>query len=256
MKQMKIFLVAVMTVVMGVSVTSCMKGENNTIQSVSGIITLVNTFPYQFQVENSNVIFEASTMTVPGLSNDASSGDIVLLQSQYDTEKQPVDNNTKKIIVDVAAAIKLNGNTASVTNDVTPNRTIIPLRNYGVEPYLYSANWIIIPMPFYVEKSEKESSHMFYLVYDKAHSDNNANTMVLRLRHVSSEDVKSETSVRQTYKAFNIKNVVSAFEGEQLKSIKIITQEQKGNSPEIAEGSTDAYTEQTYVINDYNKFVK
>ena len=259
MKQMKFFLMALMAVVMGVSVTSCMKGDDNPIVPVNGIITLKNTFPYQFQVEGSDVVFEASNMTIPGLASDAYSGDIVLLNSQYNRNEQPVDQNTKKIIVEALGALKLNSNTlATSSNDVASNRSILPLSNYGYDlaPYLYGPNWIIFPMPFYVEKQDDLSAHMFYLVYDKEHADNNQNTMVLRLRHVSSGDVKKETTIVTTYKAFNIRNLVSEFAGETLKTIKIITQEKSGDSPEITSGSTNSYREQTYTISNYDKYVK
>lgn len=257
MKQVKFLLVALMAVVMGVSVTSCMKGEDNSIVPVGGIITLKNTFPYQFQVEGSGVVYEASNLTIPGLSADVSTGDIILLQAQYDTKKQAVDQNTKKIVVDVSAALKLNEKTMSSLDDVEFNRSIIPLSRYGsdVVPFLYSANWVIFPMPFYVEKDESISNHQFYLVYDKKHADNNTNTMVLRLRHVSSDDATKETIIKSPYKAFDLRNVVSAFEGE-LKTIKIITQEQKGNSTKIDANSEEGYENKTYVIENYDKFVK
>lgn len=265
MKQMKFFLVALIALVMGVSVTSCMNGEDNTIVPVSGIITLKSTFPYQFQVEGSDVVFEASSMTIPGLSSDAYNGDIVLLYSQYDSKTQAVDQNTKKVIVEVASATKLNVNANTTQSDVDYNRSIVPLGNSGLAPTLYSANWLIFPIPFYVEKEESISSHAFYLVHDKVHPDNNPTTMVLRLRHSSSEDVKNEKMAKAMIKAFRITSLVSAFEGdsknEKLKTIKIITQEQYGNSPEIKkneDGSYDTtgYRDQAYSINNYEKFVK
>ncbi len=94
-------------------------------------------------------------MSIPGLSSDAYSGDIVLLNAQYDTETQPVDQNTKKIIVEAAGAEKLNVNSYVSSDDVTYNRFIHwSLSRYGssVSPYLYSAKWIIFPMPFCVEE--------------------------------------------------------------------------------------------------------
>lgn len=264
MKQMKLFLVVLMTVMMGASFTSCMKGDENSIVSVSGIITLKSTYPYQFQVEGSNVVFEASSLTIPGLATDAYSGDIVLLYSQYDSKTQAVDQNTKKIIVDVSAAIKLNVNANVATSPIEYNRSIVALSNYGsnVTPYLYSANWLIFPIPFYLEKEETAASHMFYLVYDKGHASNNENTMVLRLRHSSSEDVKDEKVIMNSYKAFNISSLVSEFgDSSKLKNIKIITQEQSGDSPlikknENGEYETSGYKEREYTIDNYNQFIK
>lgn len=71
--------------------------------------------------------------------------------------------------MEAAGAEKLNVNSYVSSDDVTYNRSIISLSRYGssVSPYLYSAKWIIFPMPFCVEKEENVSSHTFYLVYDK-----------------------------------------------------------------------------------------
>ena len=259
MAKFKIWMVA-LTLIMGVSLTSCFNGDDNTIQPVYGPILLKSTFPYQFQAEGSDVVFEANSATITGLSDNAYPGDMVYLNAQYDTSTQAVDENTKKIIVTVTSAEKLNENTYSSIEDVTYNRSVLSTSELGANysPALYSKNWLIFPIAFYIEKLEMASAlkHSFYLVYDAEHEDNNETTMVLRLRHQSNDDASKEKSSALLSKAFKITGLVSNFNGgsttNKLKTIKIIIQQQKGSTPEIVEGSTDSYTEYTYEL-DYSK---
>ncbi len=259
MAKFKIWMVA-LTLIMGVSLTSCFNGDDNTIQPVYGPILLKSTFPYQFQAEGSDVVFEANSATITGLSDNAYPGDMVYLNAQYDTSTQAVDENTKKIIVTVTSAEKLNENTYSSIEDVTYNRSVLSTSELGANysPALYSKNWLIFPIAFYIEKLEMASAlkHSFYLVYDAEHEDNNETTMVLRLRHQSNDDASKEKSSALLSKAFKITELVRNFNGgsttNKLKTIKIIIQQQKGSTPEIVEGSTDSYTEYTYEL-DYSK---
>ena len=52
MKQMKFLLVALMAVVMSVSVTSCMNGENNPVYTGLAVAECVSTYPATFAVSN------------------------------------------------------------------------------------------------------------------------------------------------------------------------------------------------------------
>lgn len=248
-----------LTVLMGVSLTSCIGGDDNTIMPASGVYTIKSTLPYQFQVEGSDIVLEANSITIEGLSESAYPGDIVFLNAQYDTSTQEVNQNTKKIIISVFGAEKLNERTYSVMEDVSYNRSVIAtssMPNYA--PVFYSKNWLIIPVGIYLEKSAWESAlkHSFYLVYDAEDENNNESTMVLRLRHASTEDATKETTSALFNKAFRITNFVNVFnEGSttnKLKTIKIIVQEQLGNSPAITEESTDGYREYTYTL-DYSR---
>ena len=259
MAKLKIWMVA-LTLIMGVSLTSCINGDDNTIQPVYGPILLKSTFPYQFQAEGSDVVFEANSATITGLSDNAYPGDMVYLNAQYDTSTQAVDENTKKIIVTVTSAEKLNENTYISQEDVSYNRSVLSTSELGANysPALYRKNWLIFPIAFYIEKLEMASAlkHSFYLVYDAEHEDNNETTMVLRLRHQSNDDASKEKSSALLSKAFKITDLVRNFNGgsttNKLKTIKIIIQQQKGSTPEIVEGSTDSYTEYTYEL-DYSK---
>lgn len=260
MAKFKIWMVA-LTLIMGVSLSSCFDSDDNTIQPVYGYITLVGTFPYQFQAEGSDIVYESNSVSINGLSDDAYPGDIVFLNAQYDTSTQVVDQNTKKIIITVTSAEKVNSNAYSVMSDVSYNRSVIETSSLGNEfrPGFYSKNWLIMPIGVYLEKATTENAlkHSFYLVYDENDEANNDDTMVLRLRHESSEEASKETLKVAFSKAFRITGFVNAFNGSsttnKLRTIKIITQERTGSSNVITEGSTEGYREFTYEL-DYSKF--
>lgn len=261
MKQMKFFLVALMAVVMGMSVTSCMNGEENTIVPVAGIITLKSNFIQpEFQVEGGGVTFIANNM-VDGLSN-AQSGDIVFLSAQYDTKTQPVDQNTTKIYVDVSFAFQLNTyvsayNTTTENAGNLSNRSIMPLSEYQATPIMYGSDWVVVPVLYYTEKAENKSQHSFTLVYIEDEEVKNS-TLKLHLYHNSSEEIEKEKAINvsylyESYKAFRISNLISKFKEnnkEAPKSIVVVTQEASGKSIEIKEGAT-GYTEREYTVQNY-----
>ena len=58
MKQMKFLLVALMAVVMGLSVTSCMNGDDNTIVQRTDFVRVVQDFPVYFKNMAGNIAVE------------------------------------------------------------------------------------------------------------------------------------------------------------------------------------------------------
>ena len=196
---------------------------------------------------------------------NASPGDIVFLSAQYDTETQPVDQNTSKIYVDVNFAVKINSNVSTGSYDTEAskslaNRTIIPLSNYqGALPSMYGSDWVIIPIPYYTEKYENITQHSFTLAYLKDEEVKNS-TLKLHLYHNSLETIDKEKTVNVTYnsyeayKAFNISSLISSFKtnngGQTPQKIVVVTQE-GSSSIEITGENTDKYTEKEYNVEGY-----
>ena len=60
MKQMKFLLVALMTVLMGMSVTSCMNGDDNTIYTGPAFAKCTNYFPATFELAIISLILHNS----------------------------------------------------------------------------------------------------------------------------------------------------------------------------------------------------
>lgn len=264
MKQMKFLLVALMAVVMGMSVTSCMNGEESTIVPVSGIITLKsNIFVPEFQVTGGGVTF-VSNNPVEGLSS-AQAGDIIFLNAQYDRSTQAVDQNSTRIKIDVIFAYKLNtyATARSYATEVEAgnlaNRSIIPLSDLSAVPSMYDSDWVVMPIPYYMEKYENISQHSFELVYFENEEVKNS-TLRLHLYHTSTEDITKEKAINVTfnpyesYKAFNISSLISKFKinnkGQAPQSIVIVTQEASNAPVEIKEGAT-GYTQKDNTVQNY-----
>lgn len=264
MKQMKFFFLALMAVVMSVSVTSCMNGDDNTIVPIAGISTLKSNYLQpEFQTVGVETTFIANNL-VENLTS-AQPGDIIFLSAQYDSKTQAVDQNTTKIYVDVNFAFKLNSNVNANFYEkkdevgYLSNRTIIPLSSYqGATPSMYGSDWVIIPIPYYMEKYDNLSKHSFSLAYFEDEEVQNS-TLRLHLYHNSSEEIAKETAINVNYnpyeshKAFNISGLISRFksnnEGKAPQKIVIVTQE-ASKAVEIKEGAT-GYNERDYTVENY-----
>ena len=83
MKQMKFLLVALMTVLMGMSVTSCMNGDDNTIYTGPAFAKCTNYFPATFELAN------GQKLVVNELSmSNLNIGEIYFFYYQFDTAQQ------------------------------------------------------------------------------------------------------------------------------------------------------------------------
>ena len=92
MKQVKFFLVALMAVVMGMSVTSCMNGDNNTARQLFTIAKCTSPYPATFQKPTGQklVINDASLITL-------NTGELYNFWYEYDSAEQlRLMQNTKK----------------------------------------------------------------------------------------------------------------------------------------------------------------
>ena len=113
MKQMKFFLVALMAVVMGMSVTSCMNGDDN---------TQVNDLPVLGKVKDSflGLTFTSldgftfkSKNTVEGTTNFMT-GNFIVATCSYDTEVD-IDYTTNTINATIGSTEKISGNAVHST---------------------------------------------------------------------------------------------------------------------------------------------
>lgn len=78
MKQMKFLLVALMTVLMGMSVTSCMNGDDNTIYTGPAFAKCTNYFPATFELANGQKLV-VNELSMPNLNIGRSISSIISL---------------------------------------------------------------------------------------------------------------------------------------------------------------------------------
>ena len=212
MKQMKFWMVA-LTVLMGVSFTSCMNGDNNTVTSGYLVTRVSGILPYTFKT------LDGYTMNTVKQQNgiigtEASYGDLVYIAYTYDYEAD-VDATGKKINIELYGIEKIDGNQvlSALTEgegDIEANRGVQAVTIEGttatqkVGPFMYDNDNLVIPIIYYAK--EKLSDHRFTIMYYEDELD--GGSLVLHLRHVSTETEKEETKTGFSYKGFNISSAL------------------------------------------------
>ena len=94
MKQMKFLLVALMTVLMGMSVTSCMNGDDNTIYTGPAFAKCTNYFPATFELAN------GQKLVVNELSmSNLNIGEIYFFYYQFDTAQHFMQEVLRLLLV-------------------------------------------------------------------------------------------------------------------------------------------------------------
>lgn len=237
MKQVK-FLMVALTLLMGVTFSSCLNGDKNTLVSGYSFMRVVDKIPtYSFSL---NGVTYVATNTIANFTADYN--DMVYVVWQYDSELQEVNANTKKVNVEVKYAEKIDSPTVVAQNesapgDVKANRPIVSVTasNGGipVKPMLYDEKTIIVPVFF--SAAEDIDKHSFTMVYYS--DENNAvadNTnIVLHLRHNSAEEQAKESYTGVSYRAFDLTRFIMSL-GKTPTKITIKTKENSYNKLEEA----------------------
>lgn len=102
MKQMKFLLVALMTVLMGMSVTSCMNGDDNTIYTGPAFAKCTNYFPATFELANGQKLV-VNELSMPNLNI----GEIYFFYYQFDTAQQPGNSQTLDVTLYAMEVLRL-----------------------------------------------------------------------------------------------------------------------------------------------------
>ncbi|MCD8182739.1 MAG: hypothetical protein LUE99_06240 [Bacteroides sp.] len=225
MKQMK-FLMVAFTLLMGISFSSCMgDSDPNVTQTIP--LKLVGTYPYTFQFPNDGLKIVATNTSelMASSSENYNYGDIVYITFTYNTDEQPVTENTKE----VNARVIINYNTSKGTSSVMAdnngagepyeNATIVDLASGSEGTMYFDKNTLMLGVTF-LAKSDV-FKHTFVLVYDES-AEKEDGIMKLYLRHTNSEDTPTQQSAM--YRTFNISRFLDAF-GETPNKIRVYANE-------------------------------
>lgn len=246
MKQVK-FLAVALTILMGVTFTSCMNGEENTVQTPTEFVKVESDFPLTFKTAYGIKLVAQNTP----IEFEPYSTKIAILQYRFDTATQPIDQNTKKINVEVLYVEGVDGKcyeVATETDYSAANAAImtmeIPTQYGSIKPAYFDKNYLVLPIGYRYKDvdgdalKEELKKHNFDLIYVTEKTKVGDTEMKLYLRHIIAD---SETTERKkttyTYKAYDLSAAISQFENqskEKLNSIKIYTQENQ-NSDKLGE---------------------
>lgn len=222
MKQMKFLLVALMTVLMGMSVTSCMNGDDNTIYTGPAFAKCTNYFPATFELAN------GQKLVVNELSmSNLNIGEIYFFYYQFDTAQQPGNSQT----LDVTLYAGSTPTSISAKSTEGPekaadyNEATAPLYTFNsdtsTQPGILFDQYLVIPIMYWVkvestdEKQKEElNKHSFILTYDFTNVKSGDTTLELTLNHVikdGSEETVDRNKYTSTYKAYNLTTAISTF---------------------------------------------
>lgn len=223
MKQLK-FLMVALTLLMGISLTSCM-GDSDPTVGGTFIMKTVSTYPYTFRFTNSEVNYVAanSSELMANTNLKLSTGDIVQIAWSYNSEEQPVTEATKEVKVQVSGIQNLSTSAEcwSLEDDGAEsgyqNATITKIsfiNDYGMSDNngigFFDKNIIVIPVVF-LAKSTDISKYNFTLIFDRSQAKAEDTEMALYLRYRTEEEKPSD--VANIYKAFDISSALNDFEG-------------------------------------------
>lgn len=261
MKQVKFFLVALMAVVMGMSVTSCMNGDNNTARQLFTIAKCTSPYPATFQKPTGQklVINDASLITL-------NTGDLYKFWYEYDSAEQPDNSETLYVTLfggstpaSINAKYEEGPTNASESSEANaPLYVFNSASDYSTQPaVLFDQQYLVIPVIYWVkvensaEEQKKElEKHSFILTYDEETLKPGATELVLTLNHVINTEGEAENVSRDRYtsdyKAYRLDYAMGAFNSHTgQKPTKITVKAKVNSSRNTLDGATDATWEYT-----------
>ena len=232
MKQMKFLLVALMTVLMGVSVTSCMKGDDNNTVQLSNFVR-VNTFDFPISFKDVYGIKLIPTQSV------TTTKPMALIAYQYD--RSTVDANTTSINITLLGDPYFFDEdyvSSSIVAGNAPLVTLEPTTYYGtIKGGFFDKNTLILPLAYKYKKYDSEteqaaenSLHSFTMTYDEETGYNNG-VLTLTLHHQIANNLTEKRGDNALdYKAFNISAIKNKLSGNLTKVTVVIKENQKDDS--------------------------
>lgn len=252
MKQFK-FLMVALTLLMGISLTSCLGNSDPTVTGTS-FGKIIESFP--------RIVVEAPDGTRFTALNTAAdlnmySGDYVFFQFSYDSEQQKVDVNTKNIDATITILEKMTYNpaiTATDKGESYENATIVQIGdgpNTNMNGYnriqfmYYDKSKVILPLIFLLKEASQASlnKHSFSLIYDESKVKQGDSELVFYLRHHSSETEAKKRAL--SYKLFDINNALSHFTtvaGQKPANVVIYANETKDATTDDLDKKKDELT--------------
>lgn len=229
MKQLK-FLMVAFTLLMGVSLTSCLdSGNSESTYDGGGYVRTKHFMGSSYFVDlEGNQYFPTSESLAIMKSNfgfDIETTDLAIIYfKNVETLASGENSSTKSKNIKLVSAEAIDSYEMLVLSksemettvaDNAPIYTLNPVDNYGntYKPLLYGAQMVVLPVYWKMEqKSETLAQHKFNLVYvDEMQKDNSE--LVLCLRHDKGTDTKTEAFAFR-YKAYDIQSIMERIKGE------------------------------------------
>ena len=258
MAKFKIWMVA-LTLIMGVSFTSCMNSDNDTTMHRGALAKVYSMYgmSYYFKTAEGITITPTATsvaeLEARGFKFSEVEGQVVQISYQWDSSVLEIPDNATKIEgVALTGIVSLDSQVEVVdepgaANDSISDTPIISLKKevsstFAYEPYYFDTNTLMLPINYYIQTKP----HSFTLVY-YPNEETTDGTIKLYLRHRKSGDnmnTGSPTSFDYAYngstylyyRSFNLQKIAYSTSGSLDKVI--VVAEENSSSVDLKDTST------------------
>ena len=252
MKQMKFFLVALMAVVMGMSVTSCMNGDDNH--------NVTMTVPVKYNY-GSFLMGDATTKLVPTTELGFLDGTMYIISCQYDQSQVTANSNSIPVtLLSTPLCIDPKGGESLRPTKTEPNRPLYTLDKQQSSLVYYDKNTIVLTMPYWVKvtnSSVEESElkkHSFYLSYNPDGIESSATKLNLYISHCVEDGEESVTRSNFTYayRAYSISSALSVFKEKtgKLPQYLVLKAETNSSKDELKDENGETSVEYQYAFTE------
>ena len=253
MQQMKFFLVALMAVVMGMSVTSCMNGDDN------HNVTMTVPVKYNF---GSFLMGDATTKLVPTTELGLLDGTMYIISCQYDQSQVSANSNSIPVtLLSTPLCIDPKDGESLMPTKTEPNKPLYTLDKQQSSLVYYDKNTIVLTMPYWVKvtnSSVEESElkkHSFCLYYKPDEIESNATKLNLYISHRVEDGEESVTRSNFTYayRAYSIMTALDAFKtatSGKLPQYLVLKAETNNSKDELKDENGETSVEYQYAFTE------
>ena len=240
-----------MAVVMGMSVTSCMNGDDNH--------NVTMTVPVKYNY-GSFLMGDGTTKLVPTTELGFLDGNMFIISCQYDQSQVTANStNIPVTLLSTPLCIDPKGNEGLNSQKTEPTNPLYSLDKQQSSLVYYDKNTIVLTMPYWVKvtNSSVEDSevkkHSFVLSYDP---DIKATDTKLKLYISHVVDDAGETVTRSNftyaYRAYSIREALTAFSNKTGKLPKYLelTAQTNNSKDELKEENGETSVEYDYAFTE------
>lgn len=247
------FVALALTLLMGISFTSCLNSDDDSSSQGGGIVTVINSYGSVYFLDGSGVKYyptSTSLASVESTYSFSTSSKVAYVVFDYDTTTETASTG---YTVELTYAVSLDSKvemvqTKGASNDSTTTAPVISLDLMTTSEYLYVINdQLVIGANYYMSKY-----HYLTMVYYPNETTESSTEIKLYLRHNS----KGDTSTAATsydyassypsiyFKAYNLSNILNDFYDKTgLSSVKInVETKENDSSIDLTSATTKNYT--------------
>lgn len=251
MKQVKFFLVALMAVVMGMSVTSCMNGDDNH--------NVTMTVPVKYNY-GSFLMGDGTTKLVP-TTELGFFGNMFIISCQYDQSQVTANSTSIPVtLLSTPLCIDPKGNEGLNSQKTEPTNPLYSLDKQQSSLVYYDKNTIVLTMPYWVKvtNSSVEDSevkkHSFVLSYDREAIKDTDTKLKLYISHVVDDagETVTRSNFTYAYRAYSIREALTAFSNKTGKLPKYLelTAQTNNSKDELKEENGETSVEYDYAFTE------